>query len=82
MSISSLIVRVDPKRAQYVHDQIARIPHTEVTDRHEDAYVVLAKDPDPQAHRSAFTILSQTDGVINVDLVFHAFDDSCDPTEE
>ncbi len=75
MSVASLIVRAAPSEGAKVAERISALENTQVTDLEGDAMVVLTDAPDIGSHHTVYETLCDTDGVINVNLVFHAMDE-------
>ncbi|MFH2204942.1 MAG: chaperone NapD [Elusimicrobiota bacterium] len=76
MSISSLIVRTQCASTEKVRRAINELPHAEVTDAKGENLVVVTDSSLPAEDKSVWKSIERIPGVVQVDLVYHNFEDA------
>ncbi len=76
MPISSLIIKTQKQEIQKVADELRRLKGTIVSDVLDENIVVVTETEDRKEDKSLWDQMEKISGVMQVDLIYHNFEDA------
>jgi nitrate reductase NapAB chaperone NapD len=75
MPISSIIVRTGKATQDAVVEAIANLPGATVSDVEPTGLIVLTETAESSEDKYLWDVISQMDGVLSMDLIYHNFEE-------